>query len=106
MFTFVVVIVSITGSQRRRSPLDKSRRRKTEYTLATALRTRVPYTLVHPSAQSAAAIRLQEYSFLYTASVSSYLFPILNLVSLQDSMVFYFSVTRLAFDIECADATG
>ena len=92
MFTFVVVIVSITGSQRRRSPLDKSRRRKTEYTLATALRTRVPYTL--------------EYSFLYTARVSSYLFPILNLVSLQDSMVFYFSVTRLAFDIECADATG
>ena len=43
LFTFVVVIVSITGSQRRRSPLDKSHRRKTEYTLATALHLRVPY---------------------------------------------------------------
>ena len=55
--------LAITGSQLRRSPLDKSRRRKTEYTLATALHTRGPYTLVRPSAQRAGAIRLQEYSF-------------------------------------------
>ena len=44
--------------------LDKSRRKKTEYTLAAALHTHVLYTLVRPSTQRAAAIRLQKVLFV------------------------------------------
>ena len=52
LFFVVVVVDSITDYQLRHTPLAKSRRRKTEYALATALHTHVPYTLVRLSPQS------------------------------------------------------